>query len=61
MRPRWPSERAAESALGAAMFPTMPCAIRNAGNAFTFQGRRFEFRPNLLAEPFKPHGDTWQR
>jgi aldose 1-epimerase len=61
MRPLSAADRAAGNVLGVAMFPMVPYANRIAGNAFSFNGRRYTFAPNNPPEIYNVHGTGWHR
>jgi aldose 1-epimerase len=59
LRPYAGDENAPFNPLRAASFPMVPFGNRVAGNAFTFEGRRFELAANTDWDPVYLHGDAW--
>jgi aldose 1-epimerase len=55
------ADRSNGSVLGVASFPMIPFANRVGGNAFNFDGRRYEFEANNPPEIYHVHGTAWQR
>ncbi len=60
MRPMSEEARTNRKAGGAAMFPMVPYANRIAGNRFDFEGRTYQFQPNVPGELLAIHGTGWQ-
>lgn len=58
-RPLSAEGRAAGDILDVGCFPMVPYANRIFDNAFTFEGRRHAFTPNLPGEPWNEHGSGW--
>lgn len=61
MRPLSDADRASANVLGVASFPMIPFANRIGGNAFVFEGQRYEFAANNPPEIFHVHGTAWHR
>ena len=61
MRALSDADLAAGNVLGTASFPMVPYANRIAGNAFEYNGRRYEFEMNNPPEIYNVHGTGWLR
>ncbi|MDC9826341.1 aldose 1-epimerase [Devosia sp. ZB163] len=61
MRPLSDASRKAGNVLGVASFPMIPFANRIGGNAFEFEGQRYEFAANNPPEIYHVHGTAWHR